>query len=918
MADEMREETSVRGGGFFGKIIALLLGLILGILATVGGVVGAGYWAVTQPVDKVVDTVDGFANVGLYDLLFGSGEDAENPGFLNEKYASETVLNLFKEVGATLGALGAEGTLNDVAEISPIVKTKVEELADAIKTGVGIDIDSKEFMATPITGMGDYLTTTLMEMPAGNLFSNLTDEGLSPILMALCYGTEDVDYTIDGEGNVQMLGDAKATTVEELISSDMSGLLDNVTVDSILDVGPEDSLTCAIAYGSSDRYTVKSDNTIEMNPIVYTLENKGDGEKFYDNDGNAVDCTYEAISGTSNYKLYFVEGEGESATTVTYYAASVTKTATNRYNVFKDAELTVPVKYSKMTLADLSADSEELINSVSLAEALNVKDDSAHAVLLSMAYGEKGTDWSFDRNGNVVSLNGAKPRTIGDLRNGGQKLIDDVQLSDVLGADTEDKMIMYVLYGKENVHYSVDPKTDKITMLRRRIAIAEGLPYNEYGEKMSGTLTQNGSVYTYTETYTEYGVRHTATYTVGEAIKDGAAQATISVLVEQDPEAVEADAKLYYLNDENGGKVKYSPTRLGDLSGSDNALSKMTERLTLGEILGEDSVKDNKIFKHLKDSTVEDLPNAITNLTIGDVFHDEMYYHIADETDLAKYGSDAGFAKGDFIDEFGKLWKKLVTQELWDSLPTSEDDFTDPVSGKTYKFDENGYKITVGDYVTVKIDGSETKYLFYMRKYDATFEVYDEPNAADREIINQNSDGSFKDAFIDHNGHEVKIGDYLCEHDDFLYRPSTEEGSEGNVFKGTWKYMLTDETGAIRTDYKLTEDMNRLMDNMQKNIHGAPLNSLYKDDILTLDPEILERGINYLFLISDADHREYYHSNPKDTEFLASNNYGYPIGNNSEAGIALSMGQLTVEQLLDYVGAILSAPQNGVYLPSGA
>lgn len=40
--------------GFFGKILCLFLGLILGIVATVGGIVGAGYWLYTRPLDKTV------------------------------------------------------------------------------------------------------------------------------------------------------------------------------------------------------------------------------------------------------------------------------------------------------------------------------------------------------------------------------------------------------------------------------------------------------------------------------------------------------------------------------------------------------------------------------------------------------------------------------------------------------------------------------------------------------------------------------------------------------------------------------------------------------------------------------------------------------------------------------------------------
>nr|MBR6778116.1 hypothetical protein [Clostridia bacterium] len=93
----------VKKSGFLGKILCLLLGLILGVAATVGGVVGAGYFVYTQPVDKTVNLIDKYVPADVYAMLFGSEDKS---GFLNEKYAELKVKDLLGDTFKAVQGLG--------------------------------------------------------------------------------------------------------------------------------------------------------------------------------------------------------------------------------------------------------------------------------------------------------------------------------------------------------------------------------------------------------------------------------------------------------------------------------------------------------------------------------------------------------------------------------------------------------------------------------------------------------------------------------------------------------------------------------------------------------------------------------------------------------------------------------------------
>jgi hypothetical protein len=83
-------------------------------------------------------------------------------------------------------------------------------------------------------------------------------------------------------------------------------------------------------------------------------------------------------------------------------------------------------------------------------------------------------------------------------------------------------------------------------------------------------------------------------------------------------------AYVCYLS-KDGKAVKFAKTSLGDMAGSDNIISNLTKRIKIGEIMSEDDLAENKFLKHVKDETVETLPSALNELTIQQVYAEDIY-----------------------------------------------------------------------------------------------------------------------------------------------------------------------------------------------------------------------------------------------------------------------------------------------------
>lgn len=627
----------VKKGGFLGKFVAFLLGFILGIGAIAGAVAGIVYYAMSSTISATVNLVDGFAP-GFYAMVFGS--DGNN-GLLSEDYAEATVNDL---LGASMTAVSNiqnnNGSLQELSDIFPVMNDFVAMLLMKLET-YSIPVDQAELMRTPVAGVEDYIIECVKATALGDLADALdVPSNSSKLIDALSYGEKNVDYKIGADGKVVMLNGARKTTINDLLSDEgMQDVLDRLPVDAVMTVDFDDDVMCAVAYGSTDRFYVNSEGEAVMKQVVYTIENKGDGLAVYDDKSNPVEAELELTSATTA-KLTFENGE------VQYLKADEHLIC----KVYADKEFTKPVLYKKTKIGDLSQDSMALIDNVYLKDALGV-DANSHKVLISLAYGEEGVDYKYEGEGTkkeIVLIGNAKPRTIGELRNRGGSLIDEIPLTDITTENRDNGLIMYLLYGREGTHYQIDTKTNEVVMLQKYIAILQTEDgtnvYNEYGEKLSN-YTLNTQAKTFED---EDGKQY--------SYKAGTHAGAIATLETEDG----AVAPVYYLENENGPAL-FTKTTLGDMAGSNNLLSNLTSRITVGEVMDEKSVKDNKFFKHVLDKTIDELPEAINELTLQTVYSEEIY-----QTD----------ENGNFLDKNGNITTNkdeyAVEHEWWYLLHNKE------------------------------------------------------------------------------------------------------------------------------------------------------------------------------------------------------------------------------------------------------
>ena len=648
-----KSPTIVKKGGWLGKIVALLLGLVIGLVAGLGGLVGAGFYIVTQM--KIKDAANTVGSL--------SGIEIPLSDYLSDEYAEMTLLGLFNGASQTFSKIGeGKGTLDDLNNISPFVGTFITQkggLVDMLAS-FGIETTAEELMSKYIVKkvatverddqyLTDFLLLKMNEIPFAQFIQTLGFPG-NEMITILCYGVEGVDYKIE-DGKYVMLGDSKALTVGDFMSAELDNRIEKLPLDSIMGT-PEDEIMATLFYGASHRYTQTESGNVIMNQVFYTY----DGEHFYDDNGDKLALqSATPVSGEENaYLLKFKDGTEQIARLSTG----------NKYLAFTTDG--TEIRYPKTTVGDLDGEAENLINSITLEAALQLDEDS-HAILQSIAYGENG-----------------EKRTIKDLREKNTELINEIELSDIIPADTEDTIVMYLLYGKENVHYSVDTEGE-IIPLQKRVALYDGKVFNEYGELIENA-TPNG-----TESYTQDG----ETY---DLIADGSL-GTVQVKITDGDTTTKHDATLYYVS-QGGENLYYEPTTIGDMQNAE-MLSSLTGRLQLKDVM---DVGDHTLLKHLGEETIDDLPEAINALTIDDVFGEHFHYRTYNPATGA-YTSYRENGNHQPIDEEGNLVEGAYMVDI-----------------NNQSVDSNNDGIITREEADKALTGT-WKYLLMDRKADGTFEI---------------------------------------------------------------------------------------------------------------------------------------------------------------------------------------------------
>ena len=717
-----------KSGGWLKAGIALLLGIVIAL----GGIAGGGYYALTQPVRPTIELIGGFAGLNY--------EEKVQNKLLSEEYENKTLLDIGKELLSVI----KDKNLAGINNISPAVGDYLDKMVNNLNTQFGVEMDTDKLLSTEFAELPTYLGETFRTTPLGNMLKATSGaDQLEPILMEVCYGQEGIHYTIDeATGEIVML-DGHTPATFETFGSSPNALINNISLAAVLPPNANDALMLSMAYGREDvTFQLERDEDgnvvldannhpiVNMLPLYFEKSTLAGEEVWVDYTGSLVLCNvaepdengFQRMEKTSSY-----EGSG----TEIYYLKE-THSDGKFYAYKAPADDAEPALFSKTMIGHMAEDSSKLINDMEIGAALKVNYQTLpepHKILFSLAYGTEGADYIVDKPNpedkttwTIQMINGARKRTIGDLRDRGTDIINDVAISDIMSAKSDDALGMYLLYGKKGIHYAVN-EDGSFDLLQKYIAISDDgtRVYNEYGELMA-PKTETSSGYVLNGENTTFTDGHGITYKY--VVSDPAKTITTNDGT--------GEAKVYYLTHENGDPAMFTPHSLGDLAGSDNLISRLTDRLTLSEILGEESIAGNKFLRGLGDSTVNGLPNAISNLTIDEVFTEEIYI------DCMQYSGPAV---------------------------------------NSVEFAPDGSKIVIND------------------------------------------------------------GDwYYVDDNDGWHRSEGEK-----AIRGTWKYLLTDEYGVLRTDYKVATEMNSLINNMTRNVKTATLYNMHNDGVMTFEESMMQQ-----------------------------------------------------------------------------
>ncbi len=473
-----------------GKGGAIFLGFLFGFLTTGGAVAGVGYYALNgMSVKTGVNLVNKFA-----------GADLDYKDYITDQYANKTVLGLVGSLQSVADDISKNGgSFAKLNEISPQVKKAVEKMADAlIDYGVEMKKDElvNQLMESKFDKLGDVLTDAVYTVQLGTTLDKLDklDTG-NELLMFICYGEEGTDWQLDKDGKVVMLGNSKPSTIEDLASNGMTGILDKLPLSAMLDADDltkDDTVMLALAYGHSNRYYFDENDNVQMKQQSFTKEEETGAVAmssteaiFLDIDENKIAAV--KVEDSELYAVMNVDEETQESTVAYYLAKNPQKDG--EYLAYLDTELTIPYLYQKTKISALMDDANSLIETIYLGELFDVSplDPNPDKIMLALAYGDEGTHYVVEEGEIVWLINPETGKhytqhTVGELigEGGAKDLINHIKLESVLDLDLlkhytddedeQDSIMLALAYGEEGVHYEykngkiewfVNPDTNK-------------------------------------------------------------------------------------------------------------------------------------------------------------------------------------------------------------------------------------------------------------------------------------------------------------------------------------------------------------------------------------------------------------------------------------------------------------------------
>mgnify|MGYP001625315051 FL=1 len=503
-------------------------------------------------------------------------------------------------------------------------------------------------------------------------------------------------------------------------------------------------------------------------------------------------------------------------------------------------------------------------------------------LLMLVCYGDKGNyktnqagDIVLDENGNAEMLGGAKATTFGNLLgfggNGGMEaIIQNMSVAGLMEAtgslDDSDELVRALLYGVEGVHYAVGTEGE-IEMLRVGIAVYGGAAYDRGGNLLPGAVEETEGGYLYTDGDTVYRLERQS-------------EESIEIETEKGPLSL----PLLIAEDETGEEVFYKPHTIGDLSGENSLISGITKDLTIGQFMGDG--EQSSLSAAISAWKIDDLndQDKIMSLKIADVIG-------VDENSPAVLQAMRDRALADLNDK--DTFNQLALGEVIEIDESNPDTPALLVSLQNTSIGELSDAVNRLTLVELLGEDQVEKSSILRNLADSTAKT----------LADDISALSIAQVFEDKVYKTDGDGNYLDENGNVLYYNDTDgnwytspdfaaDTRSERVLTGTWKYLLTGDKAA--EEYTL-EDIGDLTANMTANVQRAALNDLYADGVIQTqdgsgDLTFLTEKILYEATVSVGGIR-------------------YTVLSIDPAAFSdkQTIGELTIQELIDYVRAVISA-----------
>ena len=741
----------------------------------------------------------------------------------------------------------AEGVLNGIELATALSVTP--ESSDLVISlcygteGVDYEIRDGKFVLleggkspTTISDLTQNSTEIVNAIRLGDVLGVTPDS--SPLMIALCYGKENADYTVSDGKFVQVEGGKAPTTIQNL-TEDAEGVLNGIELATALSVTPESSeLIISICYGTEgvDYEIVDGEFvTLEGGKAPATLK-------------DLTDNSNEIINGIELGAALGVTPESDALTISICYGKEGVD-----YEIVDGKFVPIEGGNAPNTIGDLSENATGIINGIELGTAMSVTAES-DAAIRYLAYGSEGIDYEIV-NGEIVMLGDSKPNTIGDLSSGENSLIEGARICDLL--DMETATSGFLLAVKD---WTIGDLKQQSRIERLKI----------------------GQLFTVDETSSLF-MQAISDWRV----KDLTDQAKIDTLTIGDVLAV----------DETSPQILRSvaDTQLGKFSDR-------LDTLRLSEILPEDELAENKILKNLADSTLNTLASDLQALTVQDMFGDDIYRYTENYVENARpvayegevisrsYIGETQVVAGYFL--IGADGYTLLADE--DVVYDAEIAMANRAEGAvwatpyytmirhtvapsyTYSvvdYENDGALVPLGKEVLEDADGEyylddENEKVYILEDGAGYYTLLGRVRTDLERVYSYSLDGVDVDeseVFYDAEG-GVYYTEERAEAFLFYYSPAESSFDENTLYEesaietryattdgapltryltGVWHMMLTDpDTGEEMFTPVL--EMTDLMDTMTVNINRATLLDLYGYEILSSEPDVaIPESIKY-------------------------------------------------------------------------